>query len=175
MRLDDTQAILFVYRNHELRRKTLDGHGPARRAERLPAVRIIQDLQSSGRHPVHVTGFEQISGFPVGHDFGETPGVRGHDRGTGRHRFERSQAEGFGLARQQEQVSARQELLHRTVFAEKNHTVLHAQDLSSLDRTRPLGPVADHDQAGWHSFGYARENPHHVPYALHGPEVRHVH
>ncbi len=109
------------------------------------------------------------------HDFGQAPGVRGHDWRTGSHRFECGQAEGFRLARQEKQIGTGQKLLHRAVLAEEDHTVLHTQSPSRLDDSRSLRAVADHDQAGGHTFSYARENVHHVPHALHGPEVRHVH
>jgi hypothetical protein len=136
---------------------------------------VGQQPDAGLRHRLGGADIAEEAGLSVVDHLRKPPARRHHGRAA-RHRLERREAERLGLGREQEEVGAGEQLLDRLCLPRKSTSSRRPSSAARLQCPRPLGTVADEDQARLApSSAMLPKTLDDVLDALDGPEVRDVH
>lgn len=91
-----------------------------RGADLAPPVLVGEDFDPGLGHGIDVANGREESGLAVPHDLGHAADIGRHDGDAARHPLERGEAEGLGLAGQEEEVRAGEELGDGLLLAEED-------------------------------------------------------
>jgi len=141
-------------------------------AATIGAGQYVESVATGG---FHVAGFHQESIDAVADDFGDAANVRCDDRDLAGHGFERGEAEGLELRRQQEEIGDGELFVDGVLFAEEEDIFLQTLFADEIFGGAALGAIADEHELCGHFGADEGEDFHGIREAFDRAKIREVH